>query len=50
MDEIKEEAIETYYELKVPVGSYRTDSLLVLLWAVFCHRLWHWWRGDGWVD
>jgi hypothetical protein len=50
MEQVKEEAIRTYYELKVPAGSYTTNSLFSLLWIVFTHRLWHWWRGDGWVD
>ena len=31
-------------------GSYTSDSLLGLAWAVLTHRLWHLWRGDGWVD
>jgi hypothetical protein len=34
----------------VGAGVYEADSLGGLLWAVFAHRCWHWWRGDGWVD
>lgn len=38
------------YKLVVAAGSYESDSLFGLLWEVFKHRLWHWRRGDGWVD
>jgi hypothetical protein len=38
------------YTLVVKAGSYEAESLPRLLWEVFCHRLWHWWRGDGWID
>lgn len=29
------------YTLKVPNGTYKADSLIHLLWAVFCHRFHH---------
>jgi hypothetical protein len=31
-------------------GSYTADTLLELVRDVLAHRLWHWRRGDGWVD
>lgn len=31
-------------------GRYWETSLVRLCWAIFTHRLWHWRRGDGWVD
>ncbi len=38
------------YELKVKNGTYKADSLTHLLWAVFCHRLHHWRKGEGFSD
>jgi hypothetical protein len=31
-------------------GSYSSPTLRGLVWAILTHRLWHWRRGDGWVD
>ena len=47
MDSVKE---ESYYTLKVPAGTYESDSLLSLLWEVFTHRLWHLWKHRRWMD
>ncbi len=38
------------YRLLVAAGSYESDSLLGLLAEVVRHRLWHWRRGEGFVD
>jgi hypothetical protein len=38
------------YLLVAGAGVYEAGTLPGLLWAVLRHRLWHWWRGDGWVD
>ena len=31
-------------------GSYFADSLWGLFMEIMKHRVWHWKRGDGWVD
>lgn len=38
------------YTLHTGAGDYAADTLLALAWAVLRHRVWHWRRGDGWVD
>ena len=40
----------SYYTLKVPAGTYTSNSLFSLLWEMFTHRLWHWRKGHGWID
>ena len=47
---MRQEKNISYYELKVPAGIYSSDNILVLLWEVFTHRLWHWRKGHGWID
>jgi len=42
--------MRSYFRLDVPAGAYEADSILSLFWEVIKHRLWHWRRGDGWVD
>ena len=42
--------IITMYELKVKNGTYKADSLLFLLWAIFYHRFHHWKKGEGFTD
>lgn len=37
-------------KLTVPEGEYEAATLPKLLWEVFRHRLWHWWRGEGFRD
>ena len=32
------------------VGSYATDSLIHMLWIIFCHRLEHFVNGEGFRD
>ena len=32
------------------VGSYATDSLIHLGWIILCHRLHHFFRGEGFRD
>jgi len=38
------------YKLIVPAGSYEADSLMKLIHEVLKHRMWHLFRGDGWID
>ena len=38
------------FKLTVPEGEYEADTLWGLCLDVLRHRLWHWRRGDGWVD
>jgi|TARA_R110000744_G_scaffold372062_3_gene483471 hypothetical protein len=38
------------YELKVKDGTYKSDTLFSLMWAVFYHRLHHWKKGEGFKD
>ena len=42
--------VTAMYELKVKNGTYKSDSLTRLLWAVICHRFHHWRKGEGFVD
>jgi hypothetical protein len=39
-----------HWEYHCEAGSYSSPTLRGLLWAIVTHRLWHWRRGDGWVD
>ena len=47
LDSVKE---ESYYELKVPIGTYYSDNIFSLMWEVFTHRCWHLWRHKKWMD
>ena len=38
------------YELKVKNGTYKSDTLFWLVWAVFSHRFHHWRKGEGFKD
>jgi len=38
------------YELKVKTGTYKSNNLTSLLWAIFWHRFHHWKRGEGFKD
>ena len=38
------------YELKVKSGTYKSDNLFSLMWAIFCHRFYHWRNGEGFTD
>ena len=40
----------TYKLLIRGVGSYATDSLIHMLWIIFCHRLHHFVNGEGFRD
>jgi len=42
--------VSDMYELKVKNGTYKADSLLFLLWAIFYHRFHHWKKGEGFTD
>jgi len=42
--------VSDMYELKVKNGTYKSDNLLFLLWAIFCHRFHHWITGEGFTD
>ena len=41
---------KSYYNLKVPAGTYSSDNIFGLVWEVFMHRLSHWRKGHGWID
>ena len=41
---------KSYYELKVPAGTYTSNNIFSLVWEVFTHRLHHFFRGEGFVD
>ena len=41
---------KSYYELKVPAGTYTTDNIFRLMWEVFSHRCWHLWKHKRWMD
>ena len=47
LDSVKE---ESYYELKVPNGTYSSDNIFGLLWEVFTHRCWHLFKHGRWID
>ena len=47
MDSVKE---ESYYTLKVPAGTYSSNSLIILLLEVFTHRCWHLFKHKRWMD
>lgn len=38
------------YTLYTENGAYYEDSIFVLVWEVFMHRLTHWLAGEGWRD
>jgi hypothetical protein len=31
-------------------GFYEANNIVALAWYVFSHRIWHLFKGDGWVD
>jgi len=46
-----------YYKMTVPphVDSdvpqyYYAHTIFGLMWSMFTHRLWHWRRGEGFID
>jgi len=47
LDSVKE---ESYYELKVPAGTYSSNNIFSLMWEVFTHRLSHLWKHRRWMD
>jgi len=47
LDSIKE---KSYYELKVPAGTYSSDNIFSLMWEVFTHRLRHLFEQGRWMD
>ena len=38
------------YELKVKNGTYKSDTLFWLMWALFCHRLSHLIKDGKFID
>ena len=38
------------YKLNVKAGAYFANSLPKLFFEMLKHRLWHFRRGDGWID
>lgn len=40
----------TRWEYHCAAGTYYAPTLLGLVRDILTHRLWHWRRGDGWVD
>ena len=47
LDSVKE---ESYYELKVPSGTYTSNNIFSLMWEVFKHRLHHLIKHGRWID
>jgi hypothetical protein len=47
LDSVKE---KSYYELKVPTGTYSSNNIFSLMWEVFTHRLWHLIKHKRWMD
>ena len=41
---------ESYYELKVPTGTYTSNNIFSLLLEVFRHRLQHLIKHGRWID
>ena len=33
-----------------PAGTYKTNTLMGLLWSIFRHRLHHFFKGEGFSD
>lgn len=42
--------MKSYYQLKVPAGTYEADNIFFLLWEIVKHRLWHLLKDRRWVD
>lgn len=38
------------FVLRCPAGEYAAPSLGRLLWEIFKHRTWHFFKGHGWRD
>jgi|TARA_B100000287_G_scaffold348754_1_gene337114 hypothetical protein len=47
LDSVKE---KSYYELKVPNGTYSSDNIFSLMWEVLTHRTWHLFKHGRWMD
>ena len=41
---------KSYYELKVPAGTYTNNNIFSLMWEVFTHRLHHLIKHRRWMD
>ena len=41
---------KSYYELKVPAGTYTNDNIFSLMWEVLKHRTWHLIKHRKWTD
>jgi hypothetical protein len=41
---------EKKYIMQCDAGNYMANSFWGLGWTIFKHRLWHLWRGDGFID
>jgi len=42
--------MKSYYQLKVPAGTYSSDNIFGLLWEVLKHRTSHLIKNRRWVD
>ena len=40
----------TYKLMVRGVGSYASDNIIHLWWIIFCHRLHHFFKGEGFSD
>ena len=41
---------KSYYELKVPAGTYTDNNIVGLMWEVFKHRFSHLIKHRRWMD
>jgi len=44
------EPLKTKYKLEVEDGHYENDNLILLVFQVFLHRLWHLWKHGEYTD
>ena len=49
-DEMSNTTNESYYQLKVPAGTYSSDNIFSLMWELCSHRLHHLIKHGRWTD
>ena len=49
-DKTKPKMTKREYKMECDSGYYVANSFWALGWLILKHRLWHWSRGDGWID
>ena len=42
--------MKSYYKLKVPAGTYKSNNIFSLLWEVLKHRTYHLFKHKRWMD